>query len=176
MTRFSRTPLQMTKNGSFMTTLIQKDNLCNIPQRQCFIEEKLGCVCMVESTRYHLSWILQPHSDSQMTTYTVHLILSQCLHENLPRKGPTCINRRNIVLLFYNERPHSTRITQEKNIGLSWSVQPYPPHLSEFTQRIFMFSLINKMFSKKNNFSRRSCKNVRRKLLQLKTNWILLKK
>ena len=55
---------------------------------------------------------------------------------------------------------------QEKILDLGWSVLPHPPYLPDFTQSNFSIKYSD-------NFPRRLGENVWRKLLALKSSWIL---
>ena len=60
-----------------------------------------------------------------------------CVHKNLLRKCLALVNKKNIVLLSDNARPHSARIIQEKILDLGWSVLPHPPYSSDLAPNDF---------------------------------------
>ena len=63
-------------------------------------------------------------------TVTADLYLQQLqhVHQSLLEKRPALVNRKNVVLLHDNARPHTARVTQEKNLELGWSVLSHPPY------------------------------------------------
>ena len=131
--------------------------------------KKSYAVCIIGSPWYYEIWVLKPQSDTQYSQQR------QCVHENLLRKCLTLINRRNIVLLYDNAKPHSARITQEKNI--KWSVLPHPPNLPDVAPSDFhLFFFSTKCFKWQKMFSRRSGKNICRKFLEFENSWILLER
>lgn len=50
------------------------------------------------------------------------------LKNALSRKRPSLLNRKGVVLLHDNARPHTARLTQEKIMSFNWEVLPHPPY------------------------------------------------
>ena len=74
-------------------------------------------------------------------------------NENLPRKRFTLIDRRNVVLLYDNTRPHSARITQEKILDYSLSILHHPSYLLDLASNDFHLFLLDKILRTINRFS-----------------------
>ena len=47
---------------------------------------------------------------------------------SLLKKCPTLVDRKNVVLLHGNARPHTARVTQKIFLELGWFVLPHPPY------------------------------------------------
>ena len=105
------------------------------------------------------------------------------VRENL-RKGPAFINRRNVVLLYGNARPHSARITSEKILDFDCFVRPQPPYspdpapsdfdLFHFLQNALMvkrFSQDDQVKSLVENFLSRKLCEFYLKRINLANNW-----
>ena len=73
-------------------------------------------------------------------------------HENLLRKCPTLVNRRNVAFLYDNAKPPSARITQEKILDLTWSIPLHPPYSPDLTPNDFHRFFLYKMFWMTKNF------------------------
>ncbi|XP_043258954.1 histone-lysine N-methyltransferase SETMAR-like [Colletes gigas] len=52
----------------------------------------------------------------------------QRVQEKLNEKRPVLVNRKDVILLHDNARPHTARVTQEKILELGWSVLRHPPY------------------------------------------------
>ena len=63
-------------------------------------------------------------------TVTADLYVQQLqrVHQSLLEKRPALVNRKNVVLLHDNARPHTARVTQENVLELGCSVLPHPPY------------------------------------------------
>ena len=74
--------------------------------------------------------IIHFKSLSRNETVTADLYVQQLqhVHQSLLKKCPALINRKNVVLLHDNARPHAARVTQEEILELGWSVLPHPPY------------------------------------------------
>ena len=105
------------KNVSFTTIVSTKGseltrmNLCSLPQKWSFMEEKSCCVYGGTIVVLFISSSLTTIKYS-MQTYTLNSV-----HEN-KGKRPALVFWRNVVLLHDNERLHSPRITLEKILDL----------------------------------------------------------
>ena len=85
------------------------------------------------------------------------------MHENILRKCPTLVNRRNVP--HDNARPHSARITLEKILDFGWSVLFNPPYSPDF-----MPSDFHLFHSLQNALNDRKFSQDQVKILKLKTS------
>ncbi|GFV62528.1 histone-lysine N-methyltransferase SETMAR [Trichonephila clavipes] len=53
--------------------------------------------------------------------------------QQLQRVRPALVNRKNVILLHDNTRPHTAKVTQEKIIELGWSVLPHPSYFLDLS-------------------------------------------
>ena len=63
-------------------------------------------------------------------TMTARLYVDQLdrLNQSLSRKHPSLVNRKGVLFLHDNARPHVAKVTREKIKDLSWEVLPHPPY------------------------------------------------
>ena len=66
--------------------------------------------------------------NNQTITAEVYSQQLQRLHDELVKKRPALVNRKGVILLHDNARPHVAKITQKKILELGWSVLPHPPY------------------------------------------------
>ncbi|CAK9820322.1 Histone-lysine N-methyltransferase SETMAR [Anthophora plagiata] len=91
-------------------------------------------------------------------TVTAALYVQQLarVQEKLEEKRPALVNRKGVMLLHDNARPHTARIAEEKIPDLKWSVllhPPYSPDLVLTDNYLFRFlqsSLSGKKFNNNN--------------------------
>lgn len=69
---------------------------------------------------------------NETVTGDVYVQQLQRVQEKLLEKRPALVNRKNVILLHDNARPHTARVTQEKILELGWSVLPHPPYSPDF--------------------------------------------
>ena len=69
-------------------------------------------LCVWWDRRSIIHFKLLNHNGS--VTANVYIQQLQRVHQSLLEKLPTLINRKNVVLLHDNARPHTARVTQEK--------------------------------------------------------------
>ena len=50
------------------------------------------------------------------------------LHEKLKCLRPALVNRKQVILLHDNAKPHTAKIVKDKLIDLNWEVLPHPPN------------------------------------------------
>lgn len=50
------------------------------------------------------------------------------LHQELVKKRPSLVNRKQIVFHHDNAKPHISKVTQQKIIELGWELLPHPPY------------------------------------------------
>ena len=60
------------------------------------------------------------------------------------------VNKKNVVLLYDNSRPHSAKIIQERLLDLGWSVLPHPLYSTDPASFHLFSSLQNTLNDKKN--------------------------
>ena len=65
---------------------------------------------------------------NETVTGDVYVQQLQRVQEKLLEKRPALVNRKNVILLHDNAKPHTARVTQEKILELGWSVLPHPPY------------------------------------------------
>ncbi|CAK9816645.1 Histone-lysine N-methyltransferase SETMAR [Anthophora plagiata] len=67
---------------------------------------------------------------NETVTATLYVQQLARVQEKLKEKQPALINRKGVMLLNDNSRPHTARITQEKILDLKWSVLLHLPYSS----------------------------------------------
>ena len=100
-------------------------------------------------TTTYTFWVFLTVIKNSMEIYTLHKC--NVSMKIFWKKFPALVNRRN-VLLHDKVRSHSARMTQEKNIGLGWSVQPHPPYSPDLAPSDFHLFRSLKKDLKDNNF------------------------
>ena len=65
---------------------------------------------------------------NETVTADVYFQQLQRVHQSLLEKRPALVNRKNVVLLHNNARPHTARVTQGNFLELGRSVLPHPPY------------------------------------------------
>ena len=70
-------------------------NFCSLPQMQSLMEKGYA-VCKVRSLHYYSFRVLSHHN--QILNVGLYSKQRQCVHENVLRKCPTLVNRRNVLL------------------------------------------------------------------------------
>ena len=65
---------------------------------------------------------------NETVTADLYIQQLQLVHQSLLKKRPALVNRKNVVLLHDNARPHAARVTLEKVLELGWPVLPHPPY------------------------------------------------
>jgi histone-lysine N-methyltransferase SETMAR len=61
-------------------------------------------------------------------TAAVYADQLQNLSDALKEKRPALVNRKGVILLHDNARPHTAKLTREKIRELGWEVLPHPPY------------------------------------------------
>jgi histone-lysine N-methyltransferase SETMAR len=69
--------------------------------------------------------LLPKNSTITAASYTQQLVR---VHESLAQKHPALVNRKGVVFLHDNARPHVAKLTREKIKDLGWEVLPHPPY------------------------------------------------
>jgi histone-lysine N-methyltransferase SETMAR len=69
--------------------------------------------------------ILEPNTTITAERYSYQL---EKVQEALREKRPTLVNRRGVVLLHDNAKPHTAKITMAKIKELDWEVLPHPAY------------------------------------------------
>jgi histone-lysine N-methyltransferase SETMAR len=69
--------------------------------------------------------LLDPNQTITADIYTQQLAR---LHEVLVRERPALVNRKGVILLHDNARPHVAKWTKQKIEELEWEVLPHPPY------------------------------------------------
>lgn len=64
----------------------------------------------------------------QTITGEVYSAQLQRVHAALKKKQPALVNRKGVVFLQDNARPHTARVTLEKLKSLEWEILPHPPY------------------------------------------------
>ena len=61
---------------------------------------------------------------NEMVTADLYVQQLQYVHQSLLEERPALVNRKNVVLLHDNARPHTARVTQEHFLELGCSTSP----------------------------------------------------
>ena len=141
-------------------------NFRSQPQRQIFMEEKL---CVVYGGITAVLFILSFLKRNQTPNVDFYPSELQLLHGNLLREHCTLVNRKNVVFLQINAKPHSTRITQEKILDFSI----HHIHKTFSTSDFHFFPSLQNAQNVKKFFQ---VKTFMENFLVLETSWILLEK
>ena len=94
---------------------------------------------MVGSSRYYSFRAIKPwwngycrliHPAATAVTADLYIQQLQRVHQSLLKKRPALVNRKNVVLLHDNTRPHTAGVTQEKHFEPGLSSLPHHTHLT----------------------------------------------
>ena len=122
---------------------------------------------MAYTLGYHSFWVIKLQSDTQCKL----ILLTAAMYSwKFLRKCSSFTNKRNFVFLHDNVRPHSARIIP----GVSFT--PSTILTRPCTKWFPSFLLSTKCSECQKFFSSRPAKNIWRKLLELKTYWILFER
>jgi len=110
-----------------------------IPKPNLHQQKILLCVWRITAgTIYVMSF-----SIGQMIITDVYSDQLQRVQDELFRKQLSLVNRKSIVFLQDNARPHTVKVTRNKLNSLGWEIlSPYSPDFHRLIRRLFTFSCL----------------------------------
>lgn len=97
-----------------------------LPDAKTDLHPKKVLLCIWWDAKGVLYWELL--DNNQTITAEVYAQQLQRLQEALLQKRPALVNRKGVILLHDNARPHVAKLTREKIQELGWEVLPHPPY------------------------------------------------
>ena len=120
------------KNGSFSTTQNAKNHGLILANHQYRLQSEISTVtkqCSVFGGIWKVSCIMSCLNRRKQSPPSVHQQQLECLNDNLMQKRPSIAsNRRKVILLHDNARPHVAIAVKQILIDLEWEVLPHPAY------------------------------------------------
>lgn len=95
-----------------------------VPKPELHPKKVLLCVWWTAAGIIHYE-ILE---SGETITAAVYCSQLERVQKQLTKKQPALINRKGVVLLQDNARPHTAKVTRQKIHSLSWEILPHPPY------------------------------------------------
>ena len=96
------------------------------PTAKAGLHPKKIMLCVWDNMKGILHFELLPNN--QTVTGDLYAQQLERLKQAILQKQPALVNRRGVILLHDNARPHVSKIVQEKIKEFQWEILPHPPY------------------------------------------------